>query len=163
MVRVFLFAISLPFLLVKPVCAQGSDADNQIRVLSNYHAIMFGSQVCAFEIRVEGVRAIKTFTAELAGIRENEIAEKISEYRIDDSVRSDYKNDVVEFCNRAFKIFRHPLVLRTGADFVDLGSNRAIFKEVASLRQPILVAEMELDLVPAAERTGLSEFASSPQ
>jgi len=105
MVRIFLFAISLPFLLVQPVSAQGSDADNQIRVLSNYHTIMFGSQVCAFEIRVEGVRAIKTFTAELAGIEENEIAEKISEYRIDDSVRSDYKNDVVEFCNRAFKTF----------------------------------------------------------
>lgn len=105
MVRTFLFAISLPFLLVKPVSAQGSDVDNQIRVLSNYHTIMFGSQVCAFEIRVEGVRAIKTFTAELAGIKEHQIEEKISEYRIDDAVRSDYNNDVVEFCNRAFKTF----------------------------------------------------------
>lgn len=105
MVRIVLFAISLAFLLVRSVSAQGSDADNEIRVLSNYHTIMFGSQVCAFEIRVDGVRAIKTFTAELAGIKENEIAEKISEYRIDDAVKEDYVENVQEFCDRAFKAF----------------------------------------------------------
>ncbi len=79
--------------------------DNQIRVLSDYHTIMFGSQVCAFEIRVEGVRAIKAFTAESAGIKETEIAEKISEYRIDDTIKEDYADNSQEYCDRAFKKF----------------------------------------------------------
>ncbi|WP_412033101.1 hypothetical protein ACLIR7_05755 [Nitratireductor aquimarinus] len=105
MVRIFLFAISLPFLLLKPVSAQGSDADSQIRILSNYHTIMFGTQVCAFEIRVEGVRAIKAFTAELAGIKENEIAEKIIEYRIDDAIKAGYADNSQDFCSKAFKTF----------------------------------------------------------
>lgn len=79
--------------------------DNQNRVLSNYHAIMFGSRVCAFEIRVEGVRAIKSFTAGLAGIEEQEIEEKVNEYRIDEAVKAAYANDADEFCNNAFKTF----------------------------------------------------------